>query len=157
MTRDPRLVYASSYLSKLLEFMGMYGWVVRISDEQADFNDWAHIDFEEYNEAVIKLGTRFWAAPPLTKTQVLLHELNHGPIVRIHDSITDAMQSLTKWIPKVDRVKAIEQMEIHRKAAERREEEWVNHIAYLLAPLAPPWDDTLDLGHVTGTAQRDLP
>lgn len=100
---------------------------------------WCEIQIEEYDEATIKVGTKFWKANGLLKTQALIHELMHCPVDRIHSDVMLGVESLTELVPKKHREVAVSQIGIHLKAAHRREEQFVNMLGVLLAPKAPPW------------------
>lgn len=122
----------------LLDYLGMGSWVFRVSETLSE--EWAHIDVEDYDEATLSVGPKFWQADPLTKTQVLIHEAFHCPTVRIYEPLKDAIDMLLDSLPKGKRREVAGYIKYHRKSAHRSEERHVNHLAILLAKFAPKWD-----------------
>lgn len=130
---------AGVYISELAGFLGHHYWVFRVLDEYAPDGCWAEIHVMEYNEAEVRLSSKFWAASREEKTQILLHELMHISFSRINEHVEDAIESVLEWVGAQDRKKAKSLIEIHLKAAQRAEEVEVNRMAVLLAEFAPGW------------------
>ncbi len=134
-----RLKYLIEYVGELATFVGMPQWFFRVSVEQAEEGCYCEIQIEDYDEATLKVGSRFWEETPLMKTQTLLHELFHCPVGRIHDNIVSAAESVIDLVPEKRRAFAKQQLHIHMKSVHRNEEAFVNQLGTVLAPYAPKW------------------
>jgi len=140
VSTDSRGVYLLTYIKELAAFMGFPYWVFRLDEEQADESDWCTIHIEDYDEATIKIGVKFWKASGEDKTQALVHELTHCPLERVNCSLKDAIDSLVSQVPKNKQEMVRTQIKIHKKAAARHEEQMVNMFGVLLSKFAPKWN-----------------
>jgi len=137
---DPRHCYLKKYTQSLFKFVGMPLWVVRISDKPpTPVQACCMVDVEDYQEALIYVGHEFWDLNPLEKTQALLHEVNHCPIGIVHEDFKAALETVMGEVPKARREATKGHMKIHLKSALRKEEAYVNTLAVVMAPFAPPW------------------
>lgn len=134
------LKYLHKYVNEeLAPFLGLHHWIFHISEEQCDGDVWSEIDVEDYDEATLKVGTKFLSAPPNIKVQVLIHELCHIPVCRIFENVEAATESLSELLHPDLKPIASGQLSIHYKSAHRAEESFVNLLGVILSPHAPKW------------------
>ena len=90
--------YLSKYINKeLAPFLGFHHWIFHISEEQVDEVDWCEISVEDYDEATIKVGSRFKNASAQMKVQALIHELMHIPVIRIFEHVEESIEYTDDW------------------------------------------------------------
>lgn len=132
--------YLIDYIHELAHFLGLNGYVFRLDAHPPDAEDWARIHVEDYNEATIGLGAKFYTASPAEKTQVLIHELCHVGPVRIVEPLSDSIDFLLDLVPKSHSKIAKSAVKSLKKVSLRAEEQHVNTLAVVLAKYAPKWD-----------------